>query len=151
VNDDIELMQRVRRATRTVSDLFHLPKGLGHAYDHSDLQTVIEERNIVLGRHTSRGGVAKRISRIFLGRPTTPKASGPKKRYGRSEGREERSDDRIQNNTLTHNLLLTASEMGWTCSARKRRRNMREKRWRKGRRRRSGAEESLEASFCLVG
>lgn len=59
-NDDIELMQRVRRATRTISDMF-IPKGLGHAYDHSDLQTVIEERNIILGRR-----IGRRVSRLIF-------------------------------------------------------------------------------------
>ncbi|GMI14936.1 hypothetical protein TrLO_g10401 [Triparma laevis f. longispina] len=69
-SENVELLQIVRRATRTASDLF-LPKGLGHAYEHSDLQTVIEERNIVLGRSAVKTS-KKRMSQIMFGGKAGP-------------------------------------------------------------------------------
>ena len=75
-SENIELLQMVRRATRTASDMFHIPKGLGFAFDASDVQTVMEERNIVLGRSAVKHNKS-RMSAIMFGKPTTsPKAPG---------------------------------------------------------------------------
>jgi phospholipid-translocating P-type ATPase (flippase) len=48
-DEDIEMLRQARRGTKTISDYFHSP-ALGFAYTPSDLQTVMEERNIVLGK-----------------------------------------------------------------------------------------------------
>jgi hypothetical protein len=70
VEEDIEMLRNARRGTKTISDYFHSP-ALGFAYTPSDIQTVMEERNIVLGRK----GVADqmkeahpwRIGQLFAG------------------------------------------------------------------------------------
>ena len=98
-SENIELLQMVRRATRTASDMFHIPKGLGFAFDASDVQTVMEERNIVLGRSAIKTS-KKRMSQIMFGgkaggaqyneRPTPGKVTN-KKSFG--EGLDFWDDD----------------------------------------------------------
>jgi len=93
MEESIEMLRAARRGTKTVSDYFHSP-ALGFAYSPADLQTVMEERNIVLGKKGLADDVKQahswRVMNMFggggKGKDNNPKLEGKSRNKSFGEG-----------------------------------------------------------------